>query len=93
MVAILFFSSRFMPSLKKVVEGRICTIYSFSASVAGRKSSIFTCMLKGLFLILISSPPYSRVILGSTTLYRISLTRFIITIRVARTMVVPMIRV
>ena len=41
-VATLLRSSRFMPSRKKVVEGRICTMYSFSASVAGRKSSRFT---------------------------------------------------
>ena len=34
---------------------------------------------------------YSRVILGSTTFYRMSLTRFMITISVARTIVVPMI--
>ena len=49
--AILFFTRRFMPSLKKVVEGRIWTIYSFSASVAGMKSSTFTWRLKGFFFI------------------------------------------
>ncbi len=48
MVATLFFSSRFMPSLKKVEEGRMVVIYAFSSAVAGVKSSGSNCMLKGL---------------------------------------------
>ena len=90
-VATLLRSSRFIPSLKKVVEGRICTMYSFSASVAGRKSSKSSWRLRGFFFIS-RFLLYSRLILGSTSLYMISLTRFMMTMRVASTMVVPIIR-
>ena len=37
--ATLFFIRRLTPSLKKVEEGLICTMYSFSLSVAGIKES------------------------------------------------------
>ena len=90
-VATLFLRRRFTPSLKKVEAGRICTIYSFSLSVAGIKASMSTWRLNGFFSISLR-PPYSSVIRGSTALYRMSLTRFMTTIRVASTMVVPMIR-
>jgi hypothetical protein len=56
-VATLFLSKRFTPSLKNVVDGRICTIYSFSASVAGRKESTSRCRVKGFFFITISPMP------------------------------------
>ena len=77
--------------VKKVVEGRICTMYSFSASDAGAKQSRSGCMDNFLRFIF-TCPPYSRLMRGSTTLYRMSLSRFITTIREASTMVVPMIR-
>ena len=88
-VATLFFSRRLTPSLKKVEEGRICTIYALSSALAGAKASRSTCRLNGFFNI--SFPPYSNVMRGSTTLYRMSLTRFIMTISAASTMVVPII--
>ena len=67
--AMRFLTRRFIPSLKKVVEGRIWTMYSFSASVAGIKSSTFTWRLKGFFFISMIElqSPYSRLIRGSTT--------------------------
>ena len=70
-VATLFFSRRFTPSLKKVDDGRILEMYSFSASVAGRKASGSSCCwrLKGVLAFNISSRLlYSKSMRGSTTL-------------------------
>ena len=86
-VATRFLKRRFIPSRKKVEEGRICTMYSFSSPVAGINEFRSTCMVNFLSTVF---PPYSRLMRGSTTLYRMSLTRFITTIRTARTIVVPM---
>ena len=60
MVATLFFSRRFTPSRKKVEDGRIREMTSFS-SAAGMKESTSRCRLKGffLFIIMMQRPPYS----------------------------------
>ena len=70
-------------------------MYSFSDSVAGRKASGSRCMLKGLLALNIVAFRllYSNSMRGSTALYSRSLTRFMMTIREARKMVVPMIMV
>ena len=58
----------------------------------GRHKGVQIHMQTERFFQHISSPlPYSSVMRGSTALYRMSLTRFITTISVASTMVVPMI--
>ena len=70
-VATLFLSRRFTPSLKKVDDGRILEMYSFSASVAGRKASGSSrCWrLKGVFAFNMSARLlYSNSMRGSTTL-------------------------
>ena len=61
MVATLFFSRRFTPSRKKVEDGRIRGMTSFSSAVEGMKESTSRCRLKGffLFIIMMQRPPYS----------------------------------
>ena len=53
-------TNRLTPSRKKVEEGRICTMYSFSAAVAGRNASTSRCILNICLLMLISIPPFLR---------------------------------
>ena len=72
-------------------EERIWTIYSLSFSEAGVNASRSTWKVNFFLFTIIFNLPYSKVIRGSTTLYRISVTRFITTINTARMIVVPMI--
>src|SRR5574344_595139 len=59
--ATLFFMKRLTPSRKNVVEGLICTRYSFSLSVAGLKSPRSCCIENGFFLFSISLPSSAEV--------------------------------
>ena len=49
-MAILFFFRRRRPSFQKLTLSRMITRLCFSSLLAGRKSSAFSCRLRGFFL-------------------------------------------
>ena len=95
-MAILFFFRRRRPSFQKLTLSRMTTRLCFSSLLAGRKSSAFSCMLSGFFLIFsmkIAPLSYCSLMRGSMILYRISTITFAMMTMLDSRMVVPMIMV
>ena len=96
-----FLRRRLIPSLKNVVDSPMTSCCFFSSSVAFSKFALLNLLRSTCadriclcFNSITSIRPfvlYSNVILGSTNLYAISVSRFATTIRIARKIVVAII--